>query len=366
MAAKRIAILTAVGGQGHMTAANAIDYWLSEWGYNPIVLNVGPSANQEIYQFLLKTPFAYKSFFMVSDNSKVSGVFVKAFSRIVEKSLIKMLPKYGDFDAVISTYPLIHPRKSKKNIMVLLDPVVHASYLTDPAMDYYLSYWNSDDVATKSTRLNEGNSYTIGPLAKPWFYKRNAELKTKTKSEFKMELGLNPDEKLCLVMAGGGWIERSEDYIYKLAEKFKNSKIHFAFVCGKNHTFYFEMKEKYEKYSNLTFLDWLNEEKMSQWLAAADLGLAFTIAQMVIESGLCGVPLYVFDYISGQEEGYKDLIIKYEIGEIVEGSTKEQVDKFYDMVDSEYKFRNLDKLQQWQNYLANVPQNARNIFQQIL
>ena len=356
---KKIAILTAMGGYGHLSYAYAYDYWLSCWGYQTEIFNVGPTGNQEIYKLLLKRPIAYKSFFMLSNMIDISNLVVKRVSGRLEKKLEVLLPRYPEYDAVISTHPLIHPHKGKKNFVVLLDPFLHSTYFANPQPDYYISIWKESNAFIEKYKIDKSKVIQIGPLLRPSFYTYSTKIKNpKDKLIFKKELQVEKYNKVCLVMAGGTWIDRSGEYMELLAKQFEGSNMLFVFLCGKNNEFYDEIIVEYGKNKLFKFLSWQNEDSVAKWMGASDLAVVFSVAQMGIEAGIMGVPIFIFNYIQGQEGAYVDLLEKHGVAKYVQGNTKEKVN--YLMNELDYLSKYNSSLSKWQDFLKSTPDRMRD------
>lgn len=369
MTSKKIALLTALAGYGHMSASLAMNYWLTQWGYFSEVYNLGPAGNEEFNKLLYKTPKAYKSFYSLSNYRNVSSVAVRSYSKLMETRLSNMVPSYEKYDASISAYPLIHPQRTKNNIMMLLDPLVHASYLANPYMDHYLLFWEESFKYLAKHKATQYNATYTGPLIRKGFYDLGRSLNSAgpaLKKQAKQELGINPDVKLCLITAGGNWIYKTRDYIDLIDKHFDASAYKFAFVCGKDTEFYEEMSMEYKGNQKFIFLNWLVEEEMAKWMMAADFALCFSIAQILVELGLMKVPVYLFNFIEGQEEGYRDVIRNNEIGIELEGTKKEKVMAFKHFAQN-YDYASLNgALEEWQKKLLGVPDRMKKTLEEIL
>ncbi|OGC51522.1 hypothetical protein A2W32_04555 [candidate division WWE3 bacterium RBG_16_37_10] len=362
---KKIAILTAMGGYGHLSYAFAYDYWLSLWGYQTEIFNVGLTGNQEIYKLLLKKPFAYKSFFMLSNMMDISNILVKRISGQLEKKLENLLPKYNEFDAVISTHPLIHPNKGKKNFVVLLDPFLHSTYFANPQPDYYLSIWKESDRFIEKYKIDKQKVLHIGPLLRPAFYKYSSKLQSgEDKMLFKKDLHVEKYKKVCLLMAGGLWINRAWNYMEILSKKSEDSNVLFVFLCGKNDEFRKEATSEYGKNELFKFLSWQDEESVAKWMGASDLAVVFSIAQMGIEAGIMGVPILIFNYIHGQEGAYVDLLEKHGVAKHIEGNSSEKVDYLISELNHLSKYD--DSLYKWQKFLKSTPGRMHGVINHYL
>jgi hypothetical protein len=206
---------------------------------------------------------------------------------------------------------------------------------------------------------------SVGPLARPTFYtyaKNN--IRGINKEKLKMKLGISPQTTIALVTAGFAWINRSKEYMDYLRHAFMNDDIKFIFVCGKNSKFQKEMSVKYKGCPSFIFLPWLLEEEMAEWMCAADFLLAFTLAQTSVEAGLAHLPIIIFRLISGQEDGFRDVIENRGVGMYLPGTPQNQVSMLklvYPYLIHAYDHR----LDVWQKDLLNNPEKIRNIIQRL-
>ncbi|MFH1841089.1 MAG: hypothetical protein ABH807_02965 [Candidatus Shapirobacteria bacterium] len=312
--AKTALVLTSRTGGGHVSAAQAYAYWLGRWGWQARVLDVLPAINGRITNLLYRVPKTYKQLFEISNNENIAQMMTASLRLEVERRLKKLAPDYRSADLVISTHPLLHPRRGRRKVMVLLDPVVHALYTVKPRPDYYFSFWPEVLPDIKRWGIRVAKVIQAGPLARPAFYHSP-----------RLKLPPPPEYKLALVMAGSAWIHRAEVYLELFKNTFKNEKVIFVFMCGKNATFAREMTRKYRRYPNFKFLGWLNEEEVAAWMRLADFGLAFSLAQMGVEAGLCQLPIFILRLIEGQEDGYREVIENRGVGMFLPGDPVNQV-----------------------------------------
>jgi len=352
---KKVLIVTALGGSGHISAAKALKYWLTEWGYESVIASVGSSTSDELYGLSLKSPRTYKSIYALSDRSSVSSVIVKGFSRLEEAKIMEVLTEYHDFDAVISTYPFFHPTKAKKSIITCLDPVVHSSWLAKPFADHYFMYWDESTEILPQEIVKRRDIVLTGPLVRASFYDVAKKLHSAgDKKEFKIQLGLDPDKRYCLVTAGGAWIGKSKKYIKHFETAFRNENMSFIFMCGKNKKFQEQMSRAYSGNSKFVFLPWKEEKEVAQYMAASDYIAMFTIAQISLEAGLALLPVYIFGYIDGQEHYHKKILTDRGVGVYLDGTIEEKVWEFKELVNNK-KQNNIteEKLIAWQQHLLD-------------
>lgn len=367
MEPKRVIVLTGKAGQGHFSIAKAYGYWLKKWGYLVELADVLPSLNDKLINFLYKTPQTYKSLFEFSNKPSFAEIMVESTHSQIKKNILKTIPNYSSFDLVISTYPLIHPEGSAKKIMILPDPIAHAAYFSAPQPDYYFAFWSKAVEEAEKFEVEDKKILLVPPLARQAFYEIGEKVlkqKKRFKNSLKKKLGIPHDHLLALVMAGSGWVYRTDDYLQILRDSFKDEQVIFCFVCGRNQKWQEEKASEYSGEKNFRFLGWLSEEEMAQWMAAADFGLAFSLAQMSVEAGLVGLPLFIFRLIEGQEEGYQEEIERKGVGMFIPGEPENQVKVFKTMIKQESSLFEKNLLL-WQKELLAGPVKVKRLISAI-
>lgn len=343
---KKILILTGKAGQGHISIAKSLEYWTTQWGFEAKILDMLPGYINTGYKINLKT-HANEPFFKLTNNRYIAKLGMMGFNGSLEERVEGLCPEYKDYDIVIATHSLFHPAFGKVNMIILPDPTIHSSYLVSPKPKYYISYWTSD-------RRFE----FLGPLARKSFYD---ELKYIPKQALKKECGFDSAKNTVLILAGGEWINRSQDYIDMLGYGFDPEKYEFVFICGKNERFQREMQEQYNA-PNFKFLGWKDDEEMNKIMRASDCGLCFSTGSAVItEAGICKLPLYIVDNLGAQENGYTQIVEKHGVGKFLKGGYWEKIDRLKEYLPQTQKLfeRNLIK---WSDYLLSRPKDWETFF----
>lgn len=324
---KKAVILTGKAGFGHLAVAGAYQFWLQKWGYNAQVYDVLPALSDKLTTLLYKVPKTYKSLFKMSNTPSMAKMMLETSSLDIEKRIKKKAGDLSSADLVISTHPLIHPQSGKSKIMLLIDPNIHAIYFSLPRPDAFFAFWEQSLAEADRFGIDLKRVFYTGPLARSSFYEIGKKtLKNNFKGKIRKKMCLPEDKKIVLVMAGSGWIHRAEKYLKPLRESFKKEKITFVFLCGRNQDFLKDVAPGFRNEKLFKFLKWINEEEVAQWMAAADCGLAFSLAQMSVEAGLVGLPLFIFRLIEGQEEGYREVIDDKGAGMYIPGEPENQVE----------------------------------------
>lgn len=341
----KILILTGKAGQGHISIARSLEYWTAQWGFEPKVLDVLPGYINTTYKINLKT-HTHTPMFKITDNRYLSKLMVKGFNGSLEERVEALCPDYKSYDTMISTHPLLHPSFAKTNIIILPDPEVHKMYLAPPRPQHYLSFWIWD-------RRYE----LLGPLVRKGFYD---ERRYQSKRDLKKECGFSQEKKTAIIIAGGEWINKSQDYIDILGYSFDPNTIEFVFLCGKNERFRIENTERY-KDLNMIFLGWKDDVEMGKIFRAGDFGIYFSGSQVITETGICKLPLYILDSMGAQESGFVQIVEKNGAGKSIKGSYWEKIDKLKELVPQTDRLfdKNLDK---WSKYLMDRPKAWETFF----
>lgn len=346
----KILILTGKAGQGHVSIAKSLEYWTAQWDLEPKVLDILPGYINTTYKLNLKAR-THDPIFRLTNNRYLSKLMLVGFNGSLEERVESLCPEYKDYDIAISTHPLLHPNFAKTNIIIIPDPSIHGMYTAKPHPKHYISYWTQDRKFD-----------FLGPLARKGFYD---ELKYKTKQSLKKENGFNPDKTTVIVLAGGEWINRSQDYIDMLGYGFDPDKYEFIFICGKNDRFRLEMERQYQDV-NFKFLGWMNDDQMNRVLRSGDCGLCFSTGCAIItESGICKLPLYIIDNLGAQEDGYIQIVEKHGVGRYLKGGYWEKIDRLKEYLPQTQKLfeKNLNR---WGDYLLSRPNDWETFFTQKL
>lgn len=358
---KNVLILTGRSGGGHLSIAQSFQYWLNSWGLNTQIFDIIPTFNEKINKLLYHNPKTYKSLFKISNSYPLADIMTSSFRLNLERKLKKSVPNYSSTDIIISTHPLIHPRKGRIRIMIVPDPIVHATYKAAPKADYYFIFWPEALGQMLKSKIKRKSLLVTNPLARRSFYQIGKLCQNEKKRQnIRAQLGIYPDTRVGLVIAGSEWIDRAKDYLELLSAEFSQENVLFVFLCGKNKKFINKMSQKYASLKIFKFLDWLNEEQMAIWMNAADFGIAFSLAQMSAEAGLSKLPLIIFKLMGGQEEKYRDVIENRNVGFYLSGKPKTQVAVLRLLYRN---IRNLlaKNLEQWQDTLLKTPDQIKKI-----
>lgn len=309
---KKILIVYGSAGGGHKSTAyaikeslevlygdkvkvDAVDVLSKEYG--PVITSTAPA----IYKTLIKSPKTWELFYKLTDTAAGNKVLDKTVSVISQSKAADIIDEYQP-DIIISTYHFANT--------AILDYLQYAE-LKIPFITVV-----TDIVTMMPTWFNKNANLTITPteeakklglslgieeskinvIGQPISRKFNDKKLTKIKAREK--LGINKNLPTLMVMAGGEGIGPLEE-IAELFEDFEYP-IQLILVCGKNA----KLKEKLES------INWKQKvvvygftDQIPTIMQASDYHLAKAGPSCIFESFACGLPLLLYAFIPGQEEG---------------------------------------------------------------
>ncbi len=356
---KKILILSAAVGAGHLRAAEALEKTFKQTNLAEEVKNI------DVLDYtnpLFRRLYGKAYIDMVNTMPEVLGWMYDsldkpwenerrrlALDRLNAQPLIKFLKKY-DPDIAVCTHflpaEIISWLKAKKKIdfpqvIVVTDFDAHAMWLCRNYEHYF--------VALEETKIHleklgiPADKLTVSGIPiDPVF----AELKDKTASREK--LGLEADKLTILVSAGGFGVGNIEHLLEALSDLETPSQI--VAICGRNE----ELKTKLEKLSKeklnnerVTFKPIGFTKEMDEYMSASDLIVGKPGGLTTSEALAKGLIFVIVNPIPGQEERNSDHLLEkgcaikcnnlpvlsYKIDELVKDKTrfetmKQNVEKF--------------------------------------
>lgn len=308
---KKILIVYATGGMGHVTAARAIEQafkakYPEVEVKNVDVIDYAVKLYKKVfvdgYNYVsAKTPelwgWLYKTF-----NNKSSQKLPTALSKLaIEGNFIPFVKDYNP-DFIISTHPLpmmlISASKRKEVIdiyssMVVTDFGCH-SFWVDPEVNYY---FNATEDVGKCLQNYGASAEKMVATGIPIQLKFSKELDRKS---LQNKFGLNPD-LFTLLIVGGQFNFSSLQKVINNIEKKNQGKVQYLVVAGRDK----ELKQSIES-SNLEkrshtkvfgFVD-----NMEELMTVADVIFSKAGGLTVSECMAKGLPMIINKVIPGQEE----------------------------------------------------------------
>jgi processive 1,2-diacylglycerol beta-glucosyltransferase len=316
---KKILILTASYGTGHITAAKAINEAFNKNfpEYETKIIDFLQFRKQQsqltffqkLYNFSMEKPILFDIFFFVTNNRVCVSLLKKIILLSSYKKFKNLFDEYQP-DIIISTHPYWnfivkrYKKQTQKNIpylCVITDSyMIHQSWI-DSSVDYYLVI----DEDTKHLLINNGISkiYVTGfPVNSKLFEKVDKE-------KILAELGLKPNKLTILIVVGLGAIERFIEIIEFL--KNKTEDFQMIIVAGKYQNVY-GMYNKMNFVPKTKLIGWT--DRMYDFIRVSDLVISKGGGAIVSESLSAKVPIFIPVFVPGQERGNVFVIKKYQMG----------------------------------------------------
>ncbi len=322
---KKVLILTASYGTGHISAAKSIDKALKQL-YSDVetkivdflYLDKKPeklTLFQKIYNFSMEKPNLWDVFFHLTNNKFAVAILKWT---ILIKNYHKMKKIFLEYnpDVIISTHMywnfIIEKHKKEKNnifsikktlkyICVITDSfMIHKSWISK-AVDYYFVI----DEDTKQVVVNMGikNIKVTG-------FPVTVELSQKIdKRKIISELGLKENLTTILVTIGLGALQRFLDIIDYL--RMQENGFQLIIITGKYEQIYKKLLAKHYKIPTV-IIGWT--DRMADFIRVSDLVICKGGGAIVSESLNAFKPVLIPTFVPGQEQGNVFIIKKYQLG----------------------------------------------------
>lgn len=358
---KKILILSAEVGQGHNSAAVAIEQAIKQkYGYDfhteivdfmELLNTVINLLTKKSYEKTVKfAPSLYKLFYEGS-NSKNS--IVKLLNQINYPFVLNKIRNFFEEKnphLLISTFPVWDYiasdiwkkyRKDSKFISVITDSItIHKSWILGN-VDYHIVANNDTAESLRALEIPEEKIKILGFPVKPAF------LKETNKIEFLKKNNLNPDNFTVLFLPTSQNHRKNQQILKEINEKEKN--INLIVICGRDNNIKFKQITPTE---SLKIIGWTNQ--MPEFIKSADIILTKAGGATVMECIAAGKPVIITSAIPGQEQGNVELIKRYKLG-LIADSPSHSITEHIDYIRDNYDF--------FQNNIAKVsnPKAAENI-----
>jgi len=325
---KKILILSAEVGQGHMSASKAVKEAMEyKYGYDydveivdfvqmlSSIINVVTKKN---YENLVKfAPSIYK-FIYESTNKQVQ--IVKLLNQFNYPFVISKIRKFfeeKDPDILVSTFPVWNylaaeiwkkQRKDAKFISIVTDSItIHHSWVIANT-DYHIVA--NQDTAESLEKLGtpEKNIKILGFPVRLSFM-QNSDRQTLLK-----DLDLNPQNFTILFLPTSQNLRKNQYIIKELVNS--NDPFNVVIITGRD----VKLKPRLEKMDlgkNIRILGWT--EKMCDFIKISDLIITKAGGATIMECIAAEKPMIITSIIPGQEEGNAELIKKHHLGIIATG-----------------------------------------------
>ncbi|MCS7151371.1 MAG: hypothetical protein NZ928_03170 [Endomicrobia bacterium] len=317
---RKILILTASYGTGHITAAKSIYSEIklkhSDWDvevFDFLHLKGEPQQGkltffQKLYNFSMEKPVIFDTFFFCTNNNFCKNLLKTI---IIANSYNSAKEYFNEFnpDIFVSTHPYWNfiVQKYKKEVRnvpyvcVITDSyMIHKSWI-DKNVDFYCVI----DEDTKHVLINSG----INKIWVTGFPVNSKLFQQVDKHKILSELGLREGVLTILITIGLGALDKFlkiVDFLRKKKELFQ-----LIIITGK-------YKELYDKLNMMEYIPrtkiigWT--DRMHDYLRVSDLVICKGGGAIVSESLSAGVPVLIPVFVPGQERGNVYVVKKYKLG----------------------------------------------------
>lgn len=331
---RRILVVSASTGNGHVSAACALEQALCEADFDVVsvdALDYAPRAFQAWYRggyelLVRHCPQIWGEIYKHSDRTNipfriqahVDNLMMHRFERLVKR----FKPEW-----VICTHSLPQPRLSRMRDrfasfrmgVVITDYYPHAVWMRgEPDFYFVPGDWTRDIILSRSPHLTEKIHITGIPIDSNFVPNSRA---TESRSHLRHELGLHPDIPAILLTAGG--IGGGPLLNVALHLSTLTYPVQIIVVCGRNRAtlrLFHEQHDSLMSNSNVHFKieGHVPIERMAALMNASDILVSKPGGVTTAESLASGCPMVIYTplMIPGQEEDNAHLLQQTGAGEV--------------------------------------------------
>lgn len=309
-----ILILAASYGDGHLQVSKVIKHEFKKIGINNVEIvdlfaEAYPLMNEFVKYVYLKSftmaPSLYGWVYYKSKELKHDRLFTKFLHSLGMQKLKERIQQRKP-DVVINTFPFYAmPVMRLKygiaipNYTVITDFTLHQRWLHPEVDKYYVA--TEDLKLEMNKREIPSNKIVVSGIPiRDSFYQFCAG------EEIYHSLGLQPDKKTILVMAGAyGVVNKITDIVKSLAQL---SHYQIVLACGKNESFLNEMKERFKENSRVRVYGFIDNLpgllRNSECIITKPGGITLS------EAIAAGVPAFLYHPVPGQEKDNAEYLMK--------------------------------------------------------
>lgn len=332
---KKVLLLTASYGTGHISAAKSINEVIKfchpDWEVKIVdyltLKKCLPQGKltffQKLYNFSMEIPILFDLFFFITDNRFCTEILKLIINFTSYKNVKELLNEFQP-DIIVSTHPYWnfaikkYKKEEKKYIPYIC--VVTDSYMIHKAwIDKSVDYYCVMDEDTKHILINHGikNIFVTGfPVSPRLFEHVDKKLVLE-------ECGLDEKKLTILITVGLGAVERFVNIIDYL--RIKPNNFQMIIITGKYKTIY-DMLITKKFIPKTKIIGWT--DRMYDFIRVSDLVICKGGGAIVSESLSGGVPVFIPVFVPGQERGNMYIVKKYQMG-----FHEEDISKVYSILD---------------------------------
>ncbi len=312
----RILVLMSETGGGHRASAEALQAAFAE-RYGPAfqVQIVDPWSHHtpwpihhlpRIYGPMVQhTPWLWKALWVLGERNWIARPVLALMGLLTQRSLLRLYQAQAP-DLVICVHPLVqHPAlRALRRYDPRVPFVTVVTDLASVSATWFHAGVSRCLVPTSEARqkaISQGLApdqvEIVGLPVRPAFARPLPD-----RTRLRAERGLAPERCTVLLMGGGEGVGPMEAMATALAERLDADRrpAQMVVICGRNRRL---RRRLLERAWPLPVHVQGFVEDMPGWMAAADVIVTKAGPGTIAESLICGLPLVLFSYIPGQEEG---------------------------------------------------------------
>jgi 1,2-diacylglycerol 3-beta-galactosyltransferase len=215
-------------------------------------------------------------------------------------------------DLVVSVHPLLNSFARTviqttglgvSLVTVITDLVtIHHSWTADAAADEYVVPSPEARALCIARGIPADRVHDLGLPIRPHFSPRTTDARAA-----KLALGLDPERRMLLVMGGGEGGGRLRRILVDIASTVRRLNVQLVVIAGRNERLRKRLVEMEPALGDgthvLGFID-----NVADYMRAADLLLTKAGPGAIAEAAASGLPVVLYEYISGQEKGNLDFV----------------------------------------------------------
>lgn len=320
---KRVLILMSDTGGGHRAAAEAIQEGLKHLYDGTVsVAIVDAWANHvawpvskvgHCYSWIVNEAiWIWKAVWLLEKKPELVDVLLKSIYPLVGPGLLKLFQAQKP-DVIVSVHPLITLLPRLVLERAGLD-IPFVTVVTDMVNGYHTWYDPHTTLCLVPTDLARQQALGLGvPADKIEVVGQPVALRFAArageKSGLRRKLGLDLDRPVALLVGGGGGYGPIFEIARSIARRVNQAQL--VVITGRNRP----LKKRLEMVSweiPTTILGFV--DNMPEWMGAADVLLTKAGPGSIGEAFVAGLPLVLFKYIPGQEEGNVQYVVEHNAG----------------------------------------------------
>lgn len=313
-AVKRVLIVSAKVGAGHLRAAEALeqafraDYPAVEVKNVDALEFTNPGFRKgfrESYERLVKdAPTVWGMIYESLEKQPTKSATKKLaeyFDRLNSAPLRKLVKKFNP-DRVVCTHHLPaeimgarrrHGKLGAPVFLVLTDYEIHTMWIQE-GIDHYCVGAEAMEYALKAKGIGDARVHVTGIPILPVFSEMPAD-----RAAVRKQLGLGAGRRTVLVAAGGFGMMRADQAVALLAERLPETQ--FLAVAGNNEKLQRQLEKVAARHGGRVIAFGF-VTNMHELMAASDIAVAKSGGLTTSECLAAGLPMVVFNPIPGQEE----------------------------------------------------------------